>query len=77
MESIWNDMDSIWIPHGMWGASQDLLLLVLNLIYGQRHLEMIVQCMVPPRRAGLELHGGIPHDQASHCDIRLNLKYTP
>jgi len=24
VESIWNDMDSIWIPCGMWGESKDL-----------------------------------------------------
>jgi len=25
VESTWNDMDSIWIPCGMWGESKDLL----------------------------------------------------
>jgi len=24
VESTWNDMDSIWIPCGMWGESKDL-----------------------------------------------------
>jgi hypothetical protein len=24
VESIWNDMDSIWIPCGMWGQGKDL-----------------------------------------------------
>jgi len=24
VESIWNDMDSTWIPHGIWGESKDL-----------------------------------------------------
>ena len=24
VESIWNDMDSTWIPRGIWGESKDL-----------------------------------------------------
>jgi hypothetical protein len=32
MESIWNDMDSIWIPHGMWGESKDLSLLIFKVL---------------------------------------------
>ena len=30
MESTWNDMDSTWIPHGIWGESKELIKVALH-----------------------------------------------